>query len=190
MHIDSRGWVSVAELIVFIPSLPLPLISCSRHEFNRSSGWIYTLILRIVRVVGAICQLCTVDWIIAREQRILTVKHFRLLQLLITGSLILAIAGGLSGTTNPDGTVTVNTASKVSIVLAVVAFGGISLRISLSVLVDLPFIFVRLLYSALVIFVQNHTFDIVNGSVPVQVVIAVAEDVMVILIYAMLDFTV
>jgi hypothetical protein len=59
MQFDARGWVSVVELIVFIPSLITSIIICSRHGFTRSSGWIYTLILCLVRIVGAICQLLT-----------------------------------------------------------------------------------------------------------------------------------
>src|ERR1700759_4535689 len=59
MTFDSRGWVSVVELVVFIPSLIVSLIICSRHGFHRSSGWIYTLILCIVRIAGAISQLLT-----------------------------------------------------------------------------------------------------------------------------------
>lgn len=55
--IKARGWVSVVELIVYIPAILLSIVVCSRHGFNRSSGWIYTLILCIVRIAGAICQL-------------------------------------------------------------------------------------------------------------------------------------
>lgn len=54
MH--SRDIVSVVELIFFIPTAILALITCFRHGFNRSSGWIYTLILCVVRIAGAICQ--------------------------------------------------------------------------------------------------------------------------------------
>jgi hypothetical protein len=59
MTFDSRGWVSIAELIVFIPSLLLAIFICSRHGFHRSSGWLYTLILCVVRIAGAVCQLLT-----------------------------------------------------------------------------------------------------------------------------------
>lgn len=53
----AREWVSVVELVFYIPTLILALIVCSRHGFRRSSGWVYTLVLCIVRIVGAICQL-------------------------------------------------------------------------------------------------------------------------------------
>jgi hypothetical protein len=56
MH-DTRGWVSVVELIVYIPALVVAAIICSRHGFSKSAGWIYTLILCVVRIAGAGCQL-------------------------------------------------------------------------------------------------------------------------------------
>jgi hypothetical protein len=59
MHINTRGYVSIAELVVFIPSLVAAVIICSRHGFHRSSGWLYTLILCLVRITGACCQLTT-----------------------------------------------------------------------------------------------------------------------------------
>jgi hypothetical protein len=59
MTFNANGWLSVAELIVFIPGLILAIILCSRHGIHRSSGWVYTLILCVVRIAGAICQLLT-----------------------------------------------------------------------------------------------------------------------------------
>jgi len=59
MHLDARGGVSIVELGVFIPSLIAAVIVCSRHGFTRSSGWVYTLILCLVRIIGACCQLTT-----------------------------------------------------------------------------------------------------------------------------------
>jgi hypothetical protein len=59
MTLSTRGWVSVAELIVFVPSAVAAIVICKKHGFGRSSGWIYTLILCIVRIAGAICQLLT-----------------------------------------------------------------------------------------------------------------------------------
>ena len=59
MTIDARGWVAVAELIVFIPCAIASFIICRRHGFTRASGWVYTLILCIIRIAGSICQLLT-----------------------------------------------------------------------------------------------------------------------------------
>ena len=57
MMLHAREWVSVVELIFYIPTAFVALWTCSRHGFKRSSGWIYTLLLCIIRIAGAICQL-------------------------------------------------------------------------------------------------------------------------------------
>lgn len=59
MHIHGEGYVSIVELIVYIPSLILAIILCCRHGFTRASGWVYTVVLCIARIAGAICQLLT-----------------------------------------------------------------------------------------------------------------------------------
>lgn len=52
----ARDSIAAIELIYYIPFTFLSIFVCYRHGFNRSSGWIYTLILCIVRIVGGICQ--------------------------------------------------------------------------------------------------------------------------------------
>jgi hypothetical protein len=59
MKFNSRGGVSIFELIVNFPAIVVAAIVCSRHGFSRSSGWIFTLILCLVRIIGACCQLAT-----------------------------------------------------------------------------------------------------------------------------------
>ena len=59
MKFDARGGVSVVELVIYAPSLVVAAILCSRHGFGRSSGWIYTLILCLIRIIGACCQLAS-----------------------------------------------------------------------------------------------------------------------------------
>jgi hypothetical protein len=59
MKFNSRGGVSILELFIYFPSLIVAFIICSRHGFNRSSGWIFTLILCLIRIIGACCQLAT-----------------------------------------------------------------------------------------------------------------------------------
>jgi len=59
MKFDGRAGISVAELIVYLPALIIATVVCIRHGFDRSSGWIFALILCLVRIVGACCQLAT-----------------------------------------------------------------------------------------------------------------------------------
>lgn len=59
MKFNARGGISVFELIVYLPAIVVAAIVCSRHGFGRSSGWLYTLILCLVRIIGSCCQLAT-----------------------------------------------------------------------------------------------------------------------------------
>jgi len=56
---SARGAVSIVELFVYLPSLVAATILCKHHGFTRSSGWVLTLILCLVRIIGAYCQLDT-----------------------------------------------------------------------------------------------------------------------------------
>ncbi|KAF2677625.1 hypothetical protein K458DRAFT_377896 [Lentithecium fluviatile CBS 122367] len=57
MGFTKQSGVSVLELILYFPALAVAAIVCKRHGFNRSSGFIFTLVLCIVRITGACCQL-------------------------------------------------------------------------------------------------------------------------------------
>ncbi|PNY28453.1 Uncharacterized protein TCAP_01620 [Tolypocladium capitatum] len=154
MALGDQGYVSIAELIVYVPALVLALIVCSRHGLHRASGWMYTVLLCVVRIVGAICQLVTysdqsegllkatliIDSIgisplllatlgmLSRLQGtpVFSIKQFRLVQLLIALGLILSIAGGSSSSSSADGTVTTSNTTKAAIILYVVALAGLS----------------------------------------------------------------
>lgn len=244
MHIDARGYVSIVELIVYIPSGLIAFYVTSRHGFNRSSGWFYTVFLCVVRIAGAVCQLLEynnqsaglikatviidsiglsplllatlgllsrlVDGInLMSVGETFTIKHFRIVQLLITLGLILSIAGGSSGGSSTDGSAPgeapTSTTSKVGIILyivsyvAIVAILLISLpnltilprkerRVGGAVLLALPFILVRLVYSALSVFVHDHYFNAVDGSVPIWVVMAVLMEFIVVFLFILLGF--
>jgi hypothetical protein len=90
-HFNSSGWVSIAEIIVFVPSAIAALLVCSRHGFTRSSGFIYTLILSIIRIVGAICQLITYH-----DQSSGLLKAVIIIDSIGLGPLLLATLGMLS----------------------------------------------------------------------------------------------
>lgn len=147
----------------------------------------------------------SVQFINDRSLPILTVKYFRILQLLITIGLILSIAGGTSSTIQPDGTVNVEATSKAGVIHFIIAYvgiavmlvtslGGISLipskerRVAGAIIIAMPFILVRLAYSACVVFVNNHTFNSVTGNIGVHVAMAVVEEFVVVALYILLGF--
>jgi hypothetical protein len=59
MGLNKQAGVSILELLLYTPTLIISAVVCARHSFNRSSGFIFTLILCLVRIVGAICQLAS-----------------------------------------------------------------------------------------------------------------------------------
>jgi hypothetical protein len=127
--------------------------------------------------------------------------------LLIVIGLVLNIVGGTSSSIGPDGTIEVNILSKVGIILYIVAFVALILmflvsltrahyvpekerRVPYAIIVALPFILVRLLYSACAVFLHNHLFNLVTGSVVVLALMAVIEEFIVVAIYVALGFLV
>lgn len=62
MTLDSASYVAIVELVV-IPALIASIVVCARHGFGHSAGWIYTSLLSLVRIGGAICQLIVVVYI-------------------------------------------------------------------------------------------------------------------------------
>ncbi|KAJ6443598.1 hypothetical protein O9K51_04777 [Purpureocillium lavendulum] len=239
MALGDQGYLSIAELIVYAPATVIAFIVCSRHGWHRASGWLYTLILCVVRITGAICQLITysdnsdglqratliidsiglspllfatlgmlsrlVDSINSKGPSPLGMKQFRLVQLLIMLGLILSIVGGTSGSTQ-NGHIEPAATAKAGIVLYFVAFAGLSgmllaafgyrsvvptqeRRILIAVAIAWPFLFVRLLYSTLAVFVHNQLFSIVSGSVAIHAGMAVAEEFVVVVIYLVLGIS-
>lgn len=149
----------------------------------------------------------SVDFINAKTSSTFTIRHFRLLQLLITLGLILSIVGGTSGTVESDSVVKVAATSKVGIVMYIVAFVGILLvyfvsirstsviakqerRIPAAVVFALPLILVRLIYAACSVFLHRHLFNIVTGSLAVRVGMAIIEEFLVSAIYVAVGFLV
>jgi hypothetical protein len=129
-----------------------------------------------------------------------TIKHYRMIQVIITIGLVLSIAGGSSS----NGT-HIPTTSKAGIVLYIIAFIAIVLvcvfsasglsyaptadrRIFFALLAAFPFIAVRILYSVLAVFLHSHLFSIYNGSVPVLVAMSVIEEIIVVFIYLLLGW--
>jgi hypothetical protein len=125
--------------------------------------------------------------------------------LLISLGVILSIAGGSSGSTDQNGNIQISTTTKVAIILFLVAFIGMMLILvvatssiglvssrerltALAVIIAAPFIVVRLAYSTLAVFLHNHDFSIVNGSVPIHVAMSVIEEFIVVIVYLVLGF--
>lgn len=129
--------------------------------------------------------------------------HFRFLRLVFLTGLVLAIVGGTSISFSADGQVQIPVTTKIGVIVSIVGFLVICLifflsvprtsvvpskerRVPVAIIFALPFIFVRLLYSILSIFLKNHVFNLANGSVPVRAVMSIMEEIVVVVAYAVL----
>lgn len=145
------------------------------------------------------------DWVNIRGYELFSIKQFRFVQLLITLGLILSIAGGSSGSSSGSGQVTVSTTTQVGIILYIVAFVGLTYfllvsssyrsavpiqerRSPVAVAIAWPFILVRLVYSALAVFLHDSNFSIIGGNVTLHVCLAVLEEFVVVMDYLILGF--
>lgn len=57
--LDGRGGIAIAELIVYSPCLLVSVFLCAKFGFQRASGWIYTVIFCLARIIGSGFQLST-----------------------------------------------------------------------------------------------------------------------------------
>jgi putative Ca2+/H+ antiporter (TMEM165/GDT1 family) len=70
MTISYRNGVSIAEIVVYIPSLFVASFLAIRHGFGRSSGWLFLIIFCLARIIGPCMQLATISD--PRSQSLLT----------------------------------------------------------------------------------------------------------------------
>ena len=130
--------------------------------------------------------------------------HFRAVQLVITLGLILSIVGGTSSISS-TGAYKTQTTSKVGIVLFIISYLALVLiavlttlnlssadagekRLDFAVVLALPFILVRLAYSALAVFSHHHEFKIVGGSVAIMAIMSVLMEFIVVFIYLLVGW--
>ncbi|KAH9944722.1 hypothetical protein B0H21DRAFT_694637 [Amylocystis lapponica] len=57
MALDPRGDISVVEIIIYIPILIIGVLLVMRHGFSRKAGWIFLVILSLMRLVGGITHI-------------------------------------------------------------------------------------------------------------------------------------
>ena len=59
--LTERGKLAIAELVFYIPALFLAIIVTIRHGFSKQSGWVYLVLLALIRIVGSILQLVVMN---------------------------------------------------------------------------------------------------------------------------------
>ena len=133
---------------------------------------------------------------------VVTPRHIKLAELLITVGLILSIVGGVNAGTEygKTGIYKPQTLSKVGLALFIAAFAILSMvtgtllrsiqhaeagekRILVAVAASLPFLLVRLIYSILAVFANDKSFSSLSGSVTVLLCMALLEEIIVVIMY-------
>jgi hypothetical protein len=126
-------------------------------------------------------------------------------QLGITVGLILSIAGGTSSVSS-SGVYDSQGTSKAGVILYIVcyiAIGATALltlinscyltteesRIAWAVIIAMPLISVRLIYSLLITFDHSHQFNILSGSALIHALMAVLKEMLIVLIYLGIGWT-
>ncbi|KAJ5682785.1 hypothetical protein N7462_005950 [Penicillium macrosclerotiorum] len=61
MTITYRHGLSILELIIYVPSLFLSVFLVTRHGLRTNSGFLFLTIFALTRIVGACCDLATID---------------------------------------------------------------------------------------------------------------------------------
>ncbi|KAJ4366959.1 hypothetical protein N0V83_007489 [Neocucurbitaria cava] len=207
----SSGWIYT--LILCTVRIAGAICQFLSHNNSHSEGLIRATVIidsiglspLLLATLGLLHRL--VSFINAKSTPTITLKHIRILQLLIMVSLILSIVGGTSSTTQPNGTVQAATTSKVGTILYIVAFAGLVFvyfvsasklsivpnkerRVSIAIVVALPLILIRLIYSACAVFSHSHVFSLATGSMVVRALMAIIEEFIVVAIYIALSFMV
>lgn len=59
--LGDRGGLAVAQLIFYFFALLVSIFLCHKHGFGRSAGWVFLLILSLVRIAGSIAELVAVN---------------------------------------------------------------------------------------------------------------------------------
>jgi len=54
MGLDTRGIISVIELIAYIPLLIISACLIFKHGFGKKEGWVYLVLLSVIRITGGV----------------------------------------------------------------------------------------------------------------------------------------
>ncbi|KAI0351243.1 hypothetical protein OH77DRAFT_1498660 [Trametes cingulata] len=57
VKLDARGYISIAEIVIYVPILLVAIPIAFRHGFTRKAGWIFLVILSIIRIGGGVTHI-------------------------------------------------------------------------------------------------------------------------------------
>ncbi|KAI1102832.1 hypothetical protein F4804DRAFT_311816 [Jackrogersella minutella] len=59
--LNERDNISIAQIVIFVPTLFLGIWLSIRHGFGKSAGWFYLIVFSLARIIGASMQLATIS---------------------------------------------------------------------------------------------------------------------------------
>jgi hypothetical protein len=237
MGLTYRNGVSIAEIIVYVPSLAVAIFLSVRHGFARSSGWMFIIVFCIARLIGPAMQLAEIsnpreqalyegsailnnvgfspltlaalgllsrllDSINKTHHTFVQPRMLRIIELLVLVGLILGIVGGVDaaddyvksgryqpGSLNKAGTALMIIAWVLLVIATALTSSSIShaehgeRRLLMAIVLALPFLLVRLIYSIFSTFTHEQSFNLLDGSVTVLLCVALIEEFIVVLIF-------
>ncbi|TFK93049.1 hypothetical protein K466DRAFT_479360 [Polyporus arcularius HHB13444] len=216
MGLDARGNIAAAEIALYIPVLLIGVFLALRHGFKREAGWVFLVVLSIVRIIGGVTHvlsehdpsnstertiysimeaaglsplltaslgfLRTVTQYSPLEENTLLTRGLRIVGLIGTIGLALAISGGVSAgdATSQSDLNSALTQRHAGVILFIVMYAGVvgttifcwqsrSLilryrrQLLIGVTATLPFLGIRVLYSVLSSF-SPYPLQIVDGQ--------------------------
>lgn len=133
---------------------------------------------------------------------VITTQMVKLVELILTVGVILGIIGGVNAGNNYDktgkfvlGDENIAGTSLLLAVFALTVLGSVVISFSMhnaergehrifwALIASLPFLLVRLVYSALCTFSRDHKFSLVGGSTTIVLCVALLEELAVVIIY-------
>jgi hypothetical protein len=142
-----------------------------------------------------------------RQDTLIKPYHMKLVQALVTIGLILGIVGGVNASNDfGKSNAPVQTLSKAALALFIVAYGFIVLttilssfsvscaeagekRLLLAVALSIPFLLVRLIYSAIALFGNNSDFNSSTGNITIFLCMALLMELAAVTIYEAMGIT-
>lgn len=243
MELSEFNYISVVQILVYVPIVAISIILCLRHGWGAEAGWSLLLFFSLSRVVGASLQLATtaqphnigllfgaltlqgvgvsdlIILLLALIKRALvgierarsTIIQPRVLSytqlFVLVGVILTAIGGSNTGSHYAKtGEYEVSSLSQAGLALtlagytltvATTAVVGLNIshaepgekRLVLAVALSLPFLLVRLIYSAGDVFGHNPTFRLTTGSITIFLGLAVIEEIAIAVIVAIIGLT-
>ncbi|EPE33719.1 hypothetical protein GLAREA_06732 [Glarea lozoyensis ATCC 20868] len=140
---------------------------------------------------------------------IITTRHLKMIETIISVGLILGIVGGIESgedASKPPYHYAIHTLTKVSVILFIISYAATVLatiltsfhvpaadagehRILYAVGFSLPFLLIRLIYSCFSTFTHNKHFGVLSGSPTVLLCVALLEELIVTVTYLSIGMT-